>query len=72
MVEGLSTNAEKVYKAMKDAGLNSEEKMGTAERITNISRLPKNMTLSALQELQQKGFAKRKAREKMAGYYLLK
>jgi DNA-binding IclR family transcriptional regulator len=65
-------NAVKVYKAMKDLGYLSEEKMGTAERITQSSKLPKNMVLNALQELQTAGWARRKVREKAAGYYLLK
>lgn len=68
----VSANAVRVYKAMKDLGNISEEKMGTAERITQTARLPKNMVLNALQELQAKGFVRRKVREKAAGYYLLK
>jgi DNA-binding IscR family transcriptional regulator len=68
----VSPNAVKVYKAMKELGTLSDEKMGTAERITQSSRLPKNMVLNALQELQTKGYARRKVREKAAGYYLLK
>ena len=50
----------------------SEEKMGTAERITQSARLPKTMVMNALQELQTKGFARRKVREKAAGYYLVR
>jgi hypothetical protein len=68
----LTPNGVKVYKTMKDAGFLSEEKMGTAERITQNSKLPKNMVLNALQELQTKGFGRRKVREKAAGYYLVK
>jgi len=70
MAEGLSPNAEKVYNAMKIAGLDSEEHMGTAERITGLARLPKNFVLKGLEELQQKGLVRRRAREKAAGYYL--
>jgi predicted transcriptional regulator len=66
----LSANAVRVYKAMKEMGQIVEEKMGTAERITQSVKLPKNMVLNALQELQAKGFARRKVREKAAGYYL--
>jgi DNA-binding IclR family transcriptional regulator len=65
-------NAVKVYKAMKELGYLNEEKMGTAERITQSSKLPKNMVLNALQELQTKGWARRKVREKAAGYYLVR
>jgi DNA-binding IclR family transcriptional regulator len=68
----VSANAVKVYKAMKEMGMIAEEKMGTAERITQSARLPKNMVLNALQELQAKGYARRKVREKAAGYHLLK
>ena len=68
----VSANAVKVYKTMKDLGHASEEKMGTAERITQAARLPKNMVLNALQELQAKGYARRKVREKAAGYFLTK
>jgi DNA-binding IscR family transcriptional regulator len=68
----LSSNGVKVYKAMKDLAYLSEEKLGTAERITQTTKLPKNMVLNALQELQTKGFARRKVREKAAGYYLTK
>ncbi len=65
-------NAVKVYKSMKEMGMLSEEKLGTAERITQTTRLPKTMVMNALQELQAKGWARRKVREKAAGYYLVK
>lgn len=68
----LGPQAVKVYKAMKDMGFLAEEKMGTAERITVAAKLPKNMVMNALQELQNKGYARRKVREKAAGYYLVK
>jgi DNA-binding IclR family transcriptional regulator len=68
----VSPNAAKVYKAMKELAYLSEEKLGTAERITQTSKMPKTMVMNALQELQTKGFARRKARDKMAGYYLTK
>ncbi|MFY9717254.1 MAG: transcriptional regulator [Thermoplasmata archaeon] len=68
----VSGNAVKVYKVMKDLAYLSEEKMGTAERVTQTVKLPKNMVLNALQELQAKGWVRRKVREKAAGYYLTK
>jgi DNA-binding IclR family transcriptional regulator len=66
----VSPNAVKVYRAMKDLNYLSEEKLGTAERITQTSKLPKTMVMNALQELQTKGWARRKARDKAAGYFL--
>jgi len=68
----VSANAVKVYRAMKDLGMAAEEKMGTAERITQSAKLPKTMVMNALQELQAKGWARRKVREKAAGYFLTK
>ncbi len=63
--------AEKVYNAMKSAGLDSEEKMANADRIVGLAKAPKNFVLRALDELQSKSLVKRKAREKSAGYYLI-
>lgn len=68
----VSANAVKVYKSMKELGWLNEEKLGTAERITQTVRLPKTMVMNALQELQTKGWARRKVREKAAGYFLTK
>jgi predicted transcriptional regulator len=68
----LSPNGVKVYKALKEMGMLSDEKMGTAERVTLVAKLPKTMVMNALQELQTKGYARRKVREKAAGYYLTK
>ncbi len=66
----LSPQGVRVYKAMKVLGFATEDKMGTAERITQSARLPKNMVMNALQELQTRGYARRKVREKAAGYFL--
>ncbi len=68
----ISAHALRVYKSMKEMGMAAEEKMGTAERITQSARLPKTMVMNALQELQVKGYARRKVREKAAGYFLTK
>ena len=71
-LDDVSDRANKVYDAMKAAGMTSEDKMRDADAITKMSKLPKGMALSALQELEAKGYAKRRAREKAAGYYLTK
>jgi len=46
--------------------------MRDAEHITHIAKMPKNFVLQALQELMGKGYVKRKAREKAAGYWIIK
>jgi Fic family protein len=71
VLEGVSDRANKVYETMKNGGIVGEEKMANADRITQSCKMPKNQVLAALQELEQKGYAKRKAREKAAGYYIL-
>src|SRR3989337_666678 len=71
-LEDVSDRANKVYDAMKSAGATSEDRMKDADAITKIAKLPKGMALSALQELEAKGYAKRRARDKAAGYYLRK
>jgi len=68
----ISDKANKVYDTMKSAGLSSEDRMRDADAITKMAKMPKGMVLSALQELEAKGYAKRRAREKAAGYYLVK
>src|SRR5207237_8092395 len=71
-LEDGSDRSNKVYDTMKSAGITSEDKMRDAEAITKMSKLPKNFVLTALQELQAKGYAKRLAREKAAGYWIVR
>ncbi len=68
----LSPNAEKVYNAMKKIGASSEDKMKTADDIMKASGVGKAIVGSALQELSSKGYAKRIARQKSAGYFTTK
>jgi len=72
MPEDTSDRTSKVYDVMKSAGATSEDKMRDADAIQKMVKLPKGMVLSALQELEAKGYAKRRARDKSAGYYLVK
>ena len=44
----VSSNALKVYKSMKEQGYLTEDKMVTAERITQSVKLPKNMVMNSL------------------------
>lgn len=57
---------------MKDRGIVGESRMSTAEVISGSTlKLPKAQVMNALQELMAKGIARRKAREKSAGYFLV-
>ena len=68
----LTTNAQKVYDALKRIGATGPDSLKTADDVMRTSRLPKGMVNNALMELVAKGYAKRVAREKAAGYYLIK
>lgn len=68
----MSDNARKIYDAMKRIGATSEEKLKTADDIMKAASLGKAVVASSLQELQTKGFVKRVARQKSAGYYIVK
>jgi RIO-like serine/threonine protein kinase len=69
VLEGVSERAVKVLQAMKSAGYTSEAKMGDAEHITKVARLPKGQVAEALQELSAKKLVKRHAGEKAAKYH---
>lgn len=71
MVE-LTPAGKKVYDALKKIGATSPATLKTADDVMRAAGLPKGMTNNALMELVAKGFARRVAREKAAGYYLLK
>ncbi len=68
----LSPNSQRVYEAIKKLGAISEEKLKTADDIMKASGVGKAIVAASLQDLASKGFVKRVARQKSAGYYILK
>ena len=68
----LTPAGQKVYDALKKLGATSPDALKTADDAMRAVRLPKGVTNNALMELVAKGYAKRVAREKAAGYYLTK
>ncbi len=68
----LTTAGQKAYDALKKLGATNPDALRTADDVTRASRLPKGMTNNALMELVAKGYAKRVARQKSAGYYITK
>jgi DNA-binding IclR family transcriptional regulator len=68
----LTPNAKKVYDVLKQIGATSPTSLKTADDVMRTTRLPKGMANNALIELVAKGYVKRVAREKAAGYYLIK
>jgi predicted transcriptional regulator len=71
-MEQLPPDAQKVYEAMKRLGATNPNSLKTADDIARAAALPKGRVTNALTMMVAKGIAKRVAREKAAGYYLLK
>ncbi len=68
----MSGNAKKAYDALKKIGAISEDKLKTADDVMKAASLGKGIVSAALQELQKNGYIKRVARQKSAGYYIIK
>jgi predicted transcriptional regulator len=61
-----------VIQAMQELGATKDTSIKTADDITKRSNRPKGLVTNALVSLMQKGVIKRVAREKAAGYYVIK
>ena len=68
----LTPNEKKVYDAIKKLGATSEDKLKSADDIMKASGLGKAIVTAALQTLASKGYVKRVARSKSAGYFAIK
>jgi predicted transcriptional regulator len=68
----LSPNSQKVYEAIKKLGATSEDKLKTADDIMKAAAVGKAIVTASLQDLTSKGLVKRVARQKSAGYYIIK
>jgi predicted transcriptional regulator len=71
MVE-LSPIEQMIVQAMEELGATKEQALKTADDVAKKTNRPKSMVTNALVMLSQKGVIKRVAREKAAGYYVLK
>ncbi len=61
-----------IMQAMQELGAVKDTAIKTADDITKKSNRPKGLVTNALVSLAQKGVIKRVAREKAAGYYIVK
>ena len=68
----LTPAGQKAYDALKKLGATNPDALRSADDVTRTSRLPKGMTNNALMELVAKGYARRVARQKAAGYCITK
>jgi predicted transcriptional regulator of viral defense system len=71
-IEGLTPNHNKIYDFLKDGGFTTQDKLVDADKIALGTKLPKGTVANLLQDLEKKGWAKRVARGKAAGYYITK
>ncbi len=60
-----------VLKAMEELGATKDTQLKTADDIQKKSNRPKSLVANALTSLVNKGVAKRIAREKAAGYFIV-
>jgi len=68
----LTPAGQRAYDALKKLGATNPDALRTADDVMRAARLPKGMTNNALMELVAKGYARRVARQKTAGYYIMK
>jgi predicted transcriptional regulator len=61
-----------VLKAMEELGATKDTQLKTADDIQKKSNRPKSLVANALTSLANKGVVKRVAREKAAGYFVVK
>ena len=71
-IAGATPQQQKVYDFLHSNGHLSESKLQDADRIALGAKLPKGIAAQALLDLEKKGFVRRVARGKAAGYYITK
>jgi len=72
MADKISPQAEKLFNALKSAGIVSEDKATSAEKATTMSKLPKAQCMNAIQELEKRGVVKKRKKNNAVDYYLAK
>lgn len=68
----VSPQVEKLFGALKSAGVISEDKAVSAEKATSLSKLPKAQCMNALAELERSGSVKKRKKNNAVDYYLVK
>lgn len=71
-IAGATPQQQKVYDFLHSNGFTNENKLQDADRIALGAKLPKGIAAQALLDLEKKGFVRRIARGKAAGYYVTK
>ena len=71
-IEGLTPHHNKIYDFLKEGGFTTQDKLQDADKIALGTKLPKGTVANLLLDLVKKGWVKRVARGKAAGYYITK
>lgn len=71
-IAGATPQQQKVYDFLHSGGFMNENKLQDADKIALGAKLPKGIAAQALLDLEKKGYVKRVARGKAAGYYITK
>lgn len=71
-IEGLTPHHNKIYDFLKDGGFVTPEKLQDADKVALAVKLSKGVVANLLLDLEKKGWVKRVARGKAAGYYVTK
>lgn len=60
----------KIYDFLKDGGFTSQDKLQDADKIALGTKLSKGVVANLLLDMEKRGFVKRVARGKAAGYFI--
>jgi len=71
-VPGVTPHHQKIYDFLHTGGFTSENKLQDADKIAIGTKLSKGVVANLLLDLEKKGWCKRVARGKAAGYYITK
>ena len=63
---------QKIYAFLHEGGFLTQDKLQDADKIALGTKLPKGTVANLLLDLEKRGFVKRVARGKAAGYYITK
>lgn len=69
-LEGLTPHHSKIFDFLKEGGFTSPDRLQDADKVALGTKLSKGVVANLLLDLEKKGWVKRVARGKAAGYYI--
>jgi predicted Rossmann fold nucleotide-binding protein DprA/Smf involved in DNA uptake len=71
-LQGVTPHHQKIYDFLFEGSFVTQDKLVDADKVAVGTKLPKGTVANLLLDLEKKGFVKRVARGKAAGYYITK